>query len=168
MSNKQNSHDARVVINMNPYGIETYVGSYDSYITELIDGMEKHHSKKSLKRFHKYLKQNLPKMDKEFTDIAKSEGAVDKDTKITALVLEANKNKPGLCRVSTEVVDWAEFCNKCVDFAVAELLLYETPIAIVHPGVFEDDKVRNLYSNFELPTMKDVGLLQRAHPECEL
>lgn len=62
------------------------------------------------KYLHRWLKANLLKEDKYFT----------KHTE------EADvKNER-----------WANFCDDCVNFAVLTLVLYETPIHLVHPSQF--------------------------------
>lgn len=139
--------DARVLVDMNYLGIQTAVATDHSIIMATIEELKKRGVEFTRNVFDQN-KSLLPVADAGFTKI----NAAGKDLNDATLIfVDENGN--------TMELSWFEFCDRCIDYAVANLVLNDDPLRIIPNGQkFKTRKdVRN--SGIRLPTKRDDALI---------
>ena len=141
-------NDARVLVDMNYLGIQTAVAANHSLIVEMIEAFKKQGTE-FVRNVFEFNKGLLPLADAGFTQL-NAEGHNLNDA---ALVFGTKDGS------ETMNLTWTEFCDRCVDYAVANLILNDDPLRIIPNGYRFKDRQDVRDCGIRLPTKKDDALI---------
>ncbi len=134
-----------IIISMLPYGIDTFVSTTAEEVDELKLLMEKRWSKKEMRVVLDTQRNLLASADQAFGE---------KEDPSTAVILAVMTNVVG--EIQTVQMDFTTFCEYCVDLAILNQLVNNTPI-----NILPESETRKLgHLDIPMPTSEDFNSLK--------